>query len=560
MSQPVSQAVQERINELVQRTREKEKEGREKKTPLVSRAANAGEESPSTSLTGQETTTFVSKTGRMVSVERVNKRDESEKTQKTEDELGYEKELEIEEPEKECTEEHEMTSDDGEPEDELSIVEFEDPMYELPQSYELEPEYENMTVDQEAAEVQALPPVAQAEYRELSKLHQHQASIEKKMTEVSQIIKERTKARVPRLPLDLIKQHVREEPTEGQELHQMRKEQKTRLQIKQDEIPRTEKSGTNKGYYLFIEDDTGCLIEQPDGQAVQDTDTDQQLPTDLITEAEASTYQVPEQDEPAIDDDAETISSTSTANYNREEVEGSLTTISEAFHTIAQEYEKLTSTVPHMSKVQAAQVIVRLPVLPILKQEVKKEKAEVAEVIEIEPTPGTSTEQPAAGSEKSAKQTTGEVMEEQIVEREDDELSKGSKDKYFQRYMLTGKGKNPEEKVQQACKEINFWNLIVLIVVGDYIVNQGRNIKEAAKKWGLSFSSIQRAMSQKREHSVGRRQYAKRKRDGEKQKGPAKKSKQMETKQTTEMVKAENSQDSSDSTELPDVPWTRTKN
>ena len=242
-------------------------------------------------------------------------------------------------------------------------------------------------------------------------------------------------------------------------------------------------------------------------------------------EAEASTYQVPEQNEPGIDDDAEMISSTSTADYNREEVEDSLTTIYEAFHTIAQEYEKLTGTVPHMSKVQAVQVIARLPVLPILKQEVKKEKAEVAEVIEVEPTPGTSTGQPAAGPEKSTEQTTGEVMEEQVVEREDDELSEGSKDEYFQRYMLTGKGKYPAEKVQQACKEINFRNLIVLIAVGDYIVNQAKNIKEAAKKWGLSFSSIQRAMSQKREHSIGGRQYAKRKRDEEKQKGPVKKSK-----------------------------------
>ena len=34
----------------------------------------------------------------------------------------------------------------------------------------------------------------------------------------------------------------------------------------------------------------------------------------------------------------------------------------------------------------------------------------------------------------------------------------------------------------------------------------------------------------------------------------------METKWTTEMVEAENSQDSLDSTELPDIPWTRTKN
>ena len=62
----------------------------------------------------------------------------------------------------------------------------------------------------------------------------------------------------------------------------MTKRQKTQFQVKQDEIPRTEKSGANKGYYLFIEDDVGCLIEQRDGQTVQDTDTDQQLPTDLI--------------------------------------------------------------------------------------------------------------------------------------------------------------------------------------------------------------------------------------------------------------------------------------
>ena len=379
----------------------------------------------------------------MVSVEQVNKGDELEKTQKTDDELRHGKELEIEELEKEDTEEYEKTSDDEEPEDKLSIVEFEDLMYELSQMFELEPEYENMTVDQEAAEVQALSPVAQAEspvaqaeYRELSRFHQHQADVENKMTEVSQIIKERTKAHAPGLPLDLIKRHVREEPTEGQELHQMIQKQKNLLQIKQDEIPCKEKSGTNKGYYLFIEDDTGCLIEQPDGQTVQDTDTDRRLPTDLITEAEASTYQVPEQDEPAMDDDAETISSTSTANYNREEVEGSLTTISKAFHTIAQEYEKLASTVPHMSKVQAAQVVARLPVLPILKQEVKKEKAEVAEVIEIEPTPGTSTEQPAAGSEKPTEQATREVMEGQIAEREDDKPSEGSKDGIFSKICV----------------------------------------------------------------------------------------------------------------------------
>ena len=154
----------------------------------------------------------------------------------------------------------------------------------------------------------------------------------------------------------------------------MTERQRTQFQVKQDEIPHMERPGTNRGYYLSVEDDAGCLIKQQSRQTIQDTDTDQHLPTDLITEAEADTYQVPQQDGPTIDDDAETISSTSTADYNCEEVKTSLTTISEAFHTITQEYEKLTDTVPHMSKIQAVQVISRLPVLPILKQEVKKRR------------------------------------------------------------------------------------------------------------------------------------------------------------------------------------------
>ena len=57
------------------------------------------------------------------------------------------------------TEAREERTDDEETEDEPSIVEFEDPVYELSQAYEMEPEYENMTAEQEMAEVQALSPV-----------------------------------------------------------------------------------------------------------------------------------------------------------------------------------------------------------------------------------------------------------------------------------------------------------------------------------------------------------------------------------------------------------------
>ena len=192
-----------------------------------------------------------------------------------------------------------------------------------------------------------------------------------------------------------------------------------------------ERPGTDRGYYLFVEDDVGCLIEQQSGQTIQDTDTDRHLPTDLITEAEANMYQVPEQDGLTIDDNVETISSTSTVDYNHGEVKTSLSTISDAFHTIAQEYKRLMDTVPQVSKIQAAQVIDRLPVLPILKQEVKKEKAETVDVIKIEPVPGTSTDRPAAGAEKSMEEPTGEVIVEQTTEERDDEPNESSVDEYF---------------------------------------------------------------------------------------------------------------------------------
>ena len=71
-------------------------------------------------------------------------------------------------------------------------------------------------------------------------------------------------------------------------------------------------------------------------------------------------------------------------------------------------------------------------------------------------------------------------------------------------------------------------------------------------------------MSRKREHSVGGRQYAKRKRMAEKQEGPTKNSQHLKEKWTTEPARTkspqptEQSQDFSDSRELPDVPWTWT--
>ena len=234
----------------------------------------------------------------------------------------------------------------------------------------------------------------------------------------------------------------------------MTEEWRVQALIKQDDIPRTDRPGTSKGYYLFVEDNAGCMVEQGDGQMVRDTDTDQCLPTDSITEEEAAMYQVLEQDNQMPDDDAKTISSMSTANYDWEEVESSLTSIAEAFHTIAQEYEKLTGTVPHMSKVQAAQVIARLPILPALHQELKAEKTEAAKMTEAEPVPGTSQELPATGAERPVEVPLEEAIAEPTAQGKEDVPDEENVNEYFKKYMLTGKVKIQRRRSRKLTKKL----------------------------------------------------------------------------------------------------------
>ena len=128
---------------------------------------------------------------------------------KIDDESGEEEEINVEEQEEMTVEqERGSTENDDDSGDEPYVVEFEDPIYELSQMYEIEPEHEDMTLEQEATEVQALTPTEQVEYRELTKLHQCQVEIEEKMTGMSKVIEERTKAQTPGLPVDLVRRNI----------------------------------------------------------------------------------------------------------------------------------------------------------------------------------------------------------------------------------------------------------------------------------------------------------------------------------------------------------------
>ena len=77
----------------------------------------------------------------------------------------------------------------------------------------------------------------------------------------------------------------------------------------------------------------------------------------------------------------------------------------------------------------------------------------------------------------------------------------------YQHYVMSGKGDTPEQKVNEAVKELNYHNMLVVIVVGDKTINNIGSIHTVAEKWGLSYSIIQRAILGIKEHHQGERQY-----------------------------------------------------
>ena len=149
---------------------------------------------------GQETTIVKSRAGCTVILKCIGECNKSELVKKMDDESGTEEETMSKEEWEETTTDG---SDDGSSgDDETSGTDMpivESAMYELSQSYELEPEYDEITPEQEAVEVQAMTPREQAEYQELTKFHQHQAEVKEKLTGMSKIIEERTKAWAPGL-------------------------------------------------------------------------------------------------------------------------------------------------------------------------------------------------------------------------------------------------------------------------------------------------------------------------------------------------------------------------
>ena len=167
--------------------------------------------------------------------------------------------------------------------------------------------------------------------------------------------------------------------------------------------------------------------------------------------------------EQETEDKDETISSTSTQDFDREKVEREFISLTSHYQQIGESFKKLVEEVPHMKKQQLATNLAKMPILPMIKIEEK--------VLS---------------------------MYRQHYEEEPSQVQEECDPKVY--------GENAEKKLQSIVNSIGDQSTLFLMAVRDCIVNK-KSQAEIAKKYNISRSRIQWAMSGKKEHGKGGKQY-----------------------------------------------------
>ena len=160
----------------------------------------------------------------------------------------------------------------------------------------------------------------------------------------------------------------------------------------------------------------------------------------------------------------ETISSTLTQDSDREKVEREFINLTSHYQQIRESFKKLVEEVPHMKKHQLATHFAKMPILSMVKVTTKEKVSSMY---------GQQYEEPSQVQEEYDPKVYGESM---------------------------------EKKLQSIINSIGEQSTLLLIAVGDCIVNK-KYQAEIARKYGIPRSRVQQAMSGKKEHKKGGKQY-----------------------------------------------------
>ena len=219
---------------------------------------------------------------------------------------------------------------------------------------------------------------------------------------------------------------------------------------------------------IVIEEEEGdfrekCIINKENEWNVEEEaeHADDEWSEPLATaETEPGTSLTAEQE---TEDKDETISSTSTQDFNREKVDREFINLTSHYQQIRDSFKKLVEEVPHMRKWQLATNLAKMAILPMIKIEEKVSS-----------------------------------MYGQCYEEEPSQVQEECDPKVY--------GENVEKKLQSIVNSIGEQSALFLMAVRDCIVNK-KSQAEIATKYSISRSKIQWAMSGKKEHRKGGKQY-----------------------------------------------------
>ena len=169
--------------------------------------------------------------------------------------------------------------------------------------------------------------------------------------------------------------------------------------------------------------------------------------------------------EQETEDKDETISSTSTQDFDREKVEREIINLTSHYQHIRESFKKLVEEVLHMKKHQLATHFAKMPILPMVR----------------------------VTTEEKVSSMYGQHYEEEPSQVEEE-------------YDPKVYGESAEKKLHSIINSIVEQSTLLLMAVGDCIVNKKSQV-EIAKKYNIPRSRVQWAMSGKREHKKGGKQY-----------------------------------------------------
>ena len=347
---------------------------------------------------------------------------------------------------------------------------------------DIETEYEEMDTEEEESEVRKLTKEELEVYQQYKEFYTIQARTKGKIPGFGYIHRLKVKECYPGVPSDVAE--MLSHPIEGevQDLDHITEQEIIEIEWKHAMVPQRWVNIRPKKKTVILcidpDSDSDVVIEEGEGDfrkrcviikgEERDVEEEAEQADDKQSEplttagTEPGTSLTTEQE---TEDKDETIFSTSTQDFDREKVEREFINLTSHYQQIGESFKNLVEEVPHMRNCQLATHLVDMPILPMIKVTTEEKVLSMyGQWYEVEPN-------------KTQEEYDPKVYRESM-----------------------------EKKLQSVVNSIGEQSTLLLMAVRDCIVNK-KSQAEIAKKYGIPRSRVQQAMSGKKEHKKGGKQY-----------------------------------------------------